>query len=342
MSAIRAAVVGCGDVSVVHLDAIAKRQGTELVGIAETDPGRRAAAAERRGVPGFATVEELLDAVRPDVVHVCTPHDQHAPVAIAALRAGASVLVEKPLADTIDAARELAAVLSESPGQLALCFQNRYNPPVRALQELIGSDALGRIEGAAATVLWHRTPEYYRDRPWRGTWSGGGGGLLMNQAIHTLDLLNWLLGPVEEVKGSASTRALADVIEVEDTAEMALRHASGVRSVFFATLGHGRNSDVEIEIVGERATATLRGDLTVRYADGRVMTVPERTATTGGQSYWGLSHELLIDDFHSRLSAPEPFWIGVDAGLDTLTTIAAVYDASFPQRGVVAEQGETE
>lgn len=329
---VRAAVVGCGDISIVHLEAIARREGSELVGVADLDAERREEAARHWQVPGFATVEQLIAATRPDVVHVCTPHDQHAPVAIAALEAGVSVLTEKPLADSPAAGRAIAAAAQASSGRLGVCFQNRYNAPVQAAKALLDSGDLGAIRGAAATVLWHRLPEYYENRPWRGTWAGGGGGLLMNQAIHTLDLLQWLLGPVDEATGSAATRALGDVIEVEDTAELLLRHASGAQSVLFATLGHATNSPVTIEIVTETATLTIRGDLTVAHADGRVETVRERSAAGGGRAYWGVSHELLIDDFHGRLGDDEPFWIGADAGLDTLSTITAVYDRSFPDR----------
>ncbi|TPW74034.1 Gfo/Idh/MocA family protein [Schumannella soli] len=339
---IRAAVIGCGDISAVHLAAIAARPGTRLVAIADTDAGRREAASATHAVPGFATLTELLDAVEVDVVHVTTPHSEHAPLAIEALRRGVNVLLEKPFAHSLEAGRELAdAVAAPGAGKLALCFQNRYNTPVRALFDRLRSGELGAIRGAVGTVLWHRTADYYRDRPWRGTWAGGGGGLLMNQAIHTLDLLQWMLGPVEQVSGSASTRSLGDVIEVEDTAEMVLTHAGGAQSVFFATLANSRNAAIEIQLETEHAVATLRGDLTIEWADGRVETVAEPVTATGERSYWGVSHELLIDHFHSTLADPEPFWIGVDAGLDTLTTINAVYDASFPDRAALAAVKET-
>ncbi len=330
MSPVRVGVVGIGDVSIVHLEAIAARAGSELVGIAEIDEPRRRAAAERWGVPGYASVEELIAAEHPDVVHVTTPHDQHAPVAIAALEAGVHVLLEKPLADSMEAGRAIGAALDASPAKLALCFQNRYNGPVRALRDLLDSGELGPIVGAWATVLWHRTPEYYAERPWRGRWQGGGGGLLMNQAIHTLDLLQWLLGPVAASAGTAATRALP--IEVEDTAELTMTHASGARSLLWATLANSRNAPVELEIETEHAVATLRGDLTIAHADGRVEVVRDVASLAGGRAYWGASHALLIDDFHGSLHDPEPFWIGTDAGLETLTTIAAVYERSFPDR----------
>lgn len=329
---VRAAVVGCGDISRVHFAAIAQREGSELVGVADTDAGRREVAAETHDVPGFATVESLIADVRPDVIHVCTPHDEHAPVAIAALDAGVAVLVEKPIASDLASARRIAEAAHRSGSRLGVCFQNRYNAPVRAAKELIASGGIGEVLGATATVLWRRTPEYYLDRPWRGTWHGGGGGLLMNQAIHSIDLLHWLLGPASTVDGTAATRALADVIEVEDTAELSIVHASGARSALYATLAHGRNAPVTIEVVGEDAVLSLAGDLTVDFTDGRTFRVEEGAQPGGERGYWGASHALLIDDFHSTLADADPFWIGADEGIAALTTIAAVYARSFPER----------
>ena len=210
-----------------------------------------------------------------------------------------------------------------------MCFQNRYNLPVLAMRAAIESGDIGDIVAAHATVFWHRTAQYYRDRPWRGTWIGGGGGLLMNQAIHTLDLLQWLVGDVESVAGSVSTRSLADVIEVEDTAEITLNHASGVRSLFYATLANGVNSPVTIDIVTERATLQLRGDLTITHANGSVETVAESPARLGERSYWGISHQVLIRDFYDHLGDGAPFWINPREAFKSLRIIKDVYAQSF-------------
>lgn len=324
----RAALVGCGDISVMHLAAIANNPDIELVAVCDTDPGRLAAATQKTGVPGFADHRELLAAGGVDVVHVTTPHNEHAPVAIDALRAGLDVLTEKPMAHTLAAAEQLAAVAADAPGRLAVCFQNRYNPPVQALRDHLRSGKLGRVLGASGTVIWHRTPDYYRDRPWRGTWAGGGGGLLLNQAIHTLDLLQWMMGEVTEVNGNASCRSLAGAIEVEDTAELNLTHASGAHSVFYATVSHARNAPVTAEFVTEEAVLRLDGDLTIDYADGRTETVAERRAPGGGRGYWGVSHEVLINDFYAGYGSGQPFWIGPQEGIKTIRIIDAVYRQS--------------
>jgi predicted dehydrogenase len=249
-----------------------------------------------------------------------------------ALERGIHVVLEKPVAHTRDEASRLIDAAAASNAKIAICFQNRYNAPVRAAHEALSTGDLGSVIGASATVLWHRTAAYYEDRPWRGRWSTGGGGLLMNQAIHTVDLVQWLVGPVASVRGNASTRFLNDVIEVEDTAEMVLTHTGGARSVFYATLAHASNAPVDIEIVTEKATLHLRGDLTVTHADGRVDTVTEAAAATGERAYWGVSHELLIQDFYSSLTDDGVFWIDPVAARASFDIIQDVYDQSYPER----------
>ncbi|WP_433872645.1 Gfo/Idh/MocA family protein [Saccharopolyspora sp. CA-218241] len=322
-----AAVIGCGDVSTVHLEAI-EAVGSELVAVCDTDPEVLAAAVERCGVPGFADHRALLAQVRPDVAHICTPHHQHVPVALDLLDAGVHVLVEKPLAHTLAAAERLVAAAERNPARIGVCFQNRYNATAQAARELLDSGELGAVLGATATVLWTRTPDYYLAKPWRGRWATAGGGLLINQAIHTLDLVQWLVGDVVDVRGRAATRLHGDVIEVEDTAELLLTHDGGARSVVFGSLANVVHAPVTIDITAERGSLSLRGDLTTTHADGRVETVRERRAPSNGRAYWGASHEALIRDFHARLGEDEPFWISPREAMKSLRVLTDVYAQS--------------
>lgn len=324
-----AAVIGCGDISTVHFEALGSLPNVTLIAVADPDPLRRATASEAHGVRGFADIDELLKSVRPDVVHICTPHDQHARVALACLERGINVITEKPLASTLEDGQRLANAAASSSSKIGVCFQNRYNPTAQAMRRIIDSGDLGAVTAAYATVIWSRTADYYLSRPWRGTWAGGGGGLLMNQAIHTLDLLQWLVGDITAATGGVSTRSLGDVIEVEDTADLVLTHSGGVRSVFYATLANATNAPVTLDITMERAQLSLRGDLTVTYDDGRVDVVPELRGMSGGRSYWGVSHQLLIADFYGRLHEPEPFWISPAEALKTLRIIKDVYSQSL-------------
>ncbi|WP_447942707.1 Gfo/Idh/MocA family protein [Microbacterium aurum] len=331
-SPLRVAVVGCGDISALHLAAIEECADAELVAVCDTDPGRLAEAMAATGVAGFGDVGTLLRDARPDVVHITTPHSTHADLAVAALEAGVHVVLEKPLAHDRAAAERLIAAAEGSDARIGVCFQNRYNATVQRAHEVLASGELGAVTGAAATVVWSRTAEYYRAAPWRGTWAGGGGGLLMNQAIHTIDLVQWLLGDVVEVTGGAGTRFLQDVIEVEDTADLVMTHASGARSVFYATLAHTANAPVTLDIEAEHGSLSLRGDLVIRRADGSVETIAEDSAAEGPRSYWGASHALLIHDFYRSLDDEDPFWIDAVEANKSLAIIQALYDLAYPSR----------
>ena len=332
-----AAVVGCGDVSVVHLRAIEQLAGSRLVAVCDTDPATAAAAAAAAGVPAFTDHRELLATQRPDVVHISTPHHQHVQVAVDCLEAGVHVVLEKPVAHTVAEAERLVAVAARHPEvKIGICFQNRYNAAVRAARALIESGDVGTVRGGAATVLWHRTPEYYAKRPWRGQRALSGGGVMINQAIHTLDLLQWLLGDVTSVAGQVGTNELGGFVDVEDTAQLVLHHGEDRRSVLFATTAHVTDSAVTVEVVAEHATLLIRGDLTVTWADGRVETVAERRAETGGRSYWGVSHDLLIEDFHAQLGAPEPFWISPAEGTKVSRILRDLYAANGQQPATTA------
>ena len=153
----------------------------------------------------------------------------------------------------------------------------------------------------------------------------------MNQAIHTVDLLQWLVGDVVAVTGNASTRFLGDTIEVEDTAEFVAEHAGGAQSAFYATLANAFNAPVTLDVVTEKAVLSLRGDLTVTHEDGRVDIVRERTSGSGGRSYWGVSHELLISDFYARLGDGDPFWISPAEAEKSLRIVKDIYRQSYPE-----------
>jgi UDP-N-acetyl-2-amino-2-deoxyglucuronate dehydrogenase len=321
----KVAVVGCGDVSIVHFEAIDAIAGAELVAVCDSDPATLSAAATQYGVPGFADHRKLIDAIAPDVVHVCTPHDQHADLAIDCIRAGVGVLIEKPLAHTPAEGDRVVVAAAEYGAKIGVCFQNRYNATAQAIYSALESGRLGGVLGGFGAVMWHRPATYYQARPWRGRWQTSGGGVMINQAIHTLDLLQWFLGEVTQFQGGVSQRLLGGDREVEDTADLVLDHSSGARSVLFATAANVVDSQVMLEIVTEEATLYVRGDLTITYADGSVEIIPERVAGSGGRAYWGASHQLLVRDFYDRLADEEPFWISPAEAAKSLRVIGELY-----------------
>lgn len=331
--ATRAALVGCGDVSVIHAEALEAIEGTELVAVCDTDPDRLRAATAAHGAAGYASLARMLDEARPDVVHVTTPHHQHVQVTIDCLEAGVHVIQEKPIAHTLADGQRLVDAAAGATAKVGICLQNRYNVSSEQARRIIDSGVLGEIRGAYASVVWFRTADYYLSRPWRGTRAQSGGGLLINQAIHTLDLVQWLMGDVVAVDGHAATRKFADVIEVEDTAEALFTHASGAQTSFYATLTAPVHRPVEVEIYGDRGALAIRNGLTLTLEDGTVEVFGEREVASAGRTYWGVSHEILIRDFYARLGEPEPFWISPTEAMASLRMLTAIYDQTHGMRG---------
>lgn len=306
----RVLLAGRGDVSVVHLAAISAL-GAELVGVCDSASDYRA----------------MLSSLRPDVVHVCTPHDTHVPLALEALAHGAHVLLEKPVAHTIDEASRLVDALADFPDlQVGVCLQNRYNATSRAAKNYLKT--ISRVRGGSATVCWHRDAAYYAKRPWRGTRARSGGGVLINQAVHTIDLMQWLLGDVVAVSGHAGSYANFPGVDVEDTANLLLDHAGGARSVVFATVTNAVDAPVTIEIVTSSAVLHLRGDLTITHDDGRIEVTTEPQVDGKGRDYWGASHQLLIADFYRAIEESEPFWITPAEALKSQLVIDEIYRKS--------------
>ena len=329
MSVKRAAIVGWGDVAIIHYEAIQAIEGVDLVGVVDTSPVQRDLATELLGVPAFATIDELVDAVAPDVVHVTTPHHQHITPTLEAMARGVHVIQEKPLAASIADGQRLLDAMADATVKVGICFQNRYNVSSQELRRLLDSGELGAVHGAYASVVWTRTADYYQAKPWRGSREESGGGLLINQAIHTLDLVQWFMGDVVDIVGHVATNKFGDVIEVEDTAEMLLTHASGLKTSFYATLTAPQHRPVEFELDCENAYVTLRSGLTVAWKDGRAPDFyEERKVPSGGRSYWGVSHELLIRDFYAKVDEPEPFWISPAEAMKTLKILKKTYEAS--------------
>lgn len=331
------AIVGAGAISTVHIESIAKLNGAHLKLIVDSDPVRAVQAAEKYHCEAACDFQALLNREDIQVVHLCTPHHLHAEMAIDLLRSGKHVLTEKPMAHHLHAAEALFREASQSSAQLGITFQNRYNASSRTIREMIDKGTLGRLLGLKGIVTWNREPAYYTSSPWRGRWATEGGGVLINQAIHTLDLLQWFGGEVASIEGSASTDTLGDTIEVEDTAHAHIRFANGARALFYATNAYVSNSPVELELVFEQGVLQLREDCLYLVQGSSTTLLCEPPATLDeqglvtGKSYWGISHQLLIEDFYDHVRSGTRFPIHAEEGIKTMRLITDLYASSQAQ-----------
>lgn len=255
---LRYGIVGAGVIAPLHIDAIRAVDDAELIGITDRDEARGLARADEAGCSFFPEYAELL-ALEPDVVVVCTPHPSHPPLTIAALEAGAHVLVEKPIAVETNDADAMIAAAERAGKLLAVSFQQRFRPVIVRAHELIAAGDLGPLVRVTVVDPLYRPEVYYGTAGWRGTWAGEGGGVLMNQSPHTLDLLCHLTGLPARVWGVARRRS--QPMEAEDTAAALLEYENGALGSFAVSTTEPGVQRIElvgdkgrIEIVGERFT----------------------------------------------------------------------------------------
>jgi UDP-N-acetyl-2-amino-2-deoxyglucuronate dehydrogenase len=253
------ALIGCGKIAEKHLHVLTHLPGGRLVSCFDNRPERAIARAQKAGggVLAARALEEALAAPGVDVVSVCTPSGSHASLAIAAARAGKHVIVEKPIALTLDEADRVIDACDAAGVKLFVVKQNRYNRPVQALRRALDAGRLGRLFMGGSRVLWHRDQRYYDSEPWRGTWAQDG-GVITNQASHHVDLLIWLMGDVVSVFATG-TRVLHE-IETEDTATVLLRFRHGAAATVQATTcTQPRDLEGSIALFGTRGTVEIGG-----------------------------------------------------------------------------------
>lgn len=324
MAKIRTALIGCGSISKVHLDALSHMDNVELVSVADVKEDRAKARAEQYGCAYTTDWTEYVSRDDIDVVHICTPHYLHAPMAIALLDSGKRVLTEKPMASEVADAEEM---IRHSNGRLAVVFQNRYNEASQFIRQSIADGRYGKLLSMRAAVNWHRTPEYYTESGWRGFYKTEGGGVLINQAIHTLDLMLYFAGKPASVRGHVSTDLLYDTIEVEDTASGLIKFESGLLANFYCTTTFGTDRPVEIELVFERATLKTDAETLHVTQNGGTELICS-SAASGAKAYWGTTHEVLLRDFYKAVEEKRPFWIDGESALPVLKLLKGVYESS--------------
>jgi predicted dehydrogenase len=264
LHALRYAIAGgAGGIAKTHINALARLSGAQVVALCDIDAGRGKARASEVGCTFFIDHRQMLDEAQPDVVVICTPHPSHATIAIDSLRSGAHVLTEKPMAIEVAEADAMIEAAERAERILVVNFQQRFRPIIEFARDFIASGQLGELVRVACIEPWYRPAAYYRSAAWRGSWRGEGGGVLMNQAPHTLDLLCHLAGMPVKVWGWTRTRHHA--IECEDSAQAMLEFANGAPGVIQVNTTEA-GARQRLEIVGDCAALELNGDtLTITH-----------------------------------------------------------------------------
>lgn len=259
------ALIGCGRISGKHLESIAQLSDElKLVAVCDIIADRAKAAGEKYSVNWYTDYEEMLNKEEPDIVSVCTPSGLHPQHGIAAAQRGLHVIVEKPMAITLEAADRLIQACDKARVELFVVKQNRLNTTLQMLKRAVDKGRFGQIYMVHSNVFWQRPQSYYDMAKWRGTWEFDGGSF-MNQASHYVDAVQWLIGPVEHVM--AETATMARRIETEDTGSAILKFRNGVIGTINVTmLTYPKNFEGSITILGEKGTAKV-GGIAVNHID---------------------------------------------------------------------------
>jgi len=333
----RVAVVGCGRISTNHFDAIAKVDGLSVAAVCDAVEQRAKEAGEKLGVPWFTSYEAMLRDVPSDIVTVATPSGLHPAHGVLAARAGKHVVCEKPMAITLAAADELVHACDSSNVKLFVVKQNRLNPAIQLLKRAMDKGRFGKVYLANTTVRWARPQSYYDQAPWRGTWEFDGGAF-MNQASHYVDLMQWLVGPVESV--IAKTATLARKIEAEDTGVAVLRFRSGALGTIEVTmLTYPRNLEGSITILGEKGTAKVGGTAVNRvekweFADADPDDALVESSNTNPVSVYGFGHEGYYRNVLAVLRGDASADTDGRGGRKSLELILGIYESARTGREV--------
>ncbi len=338
------AVVGTGMIAEVHAQAIQQTPEAKLVAVWTRSVERREAFAQRFGCRAAGSLQELVGDPEVRAVCIATPSGAHAEVAVPLLEAGKAVLCEKPMEISLAAVDRILVAAEQGGGVVAGVFQMRLGHGAQLLKAAVEAGRFGRLTLCSAYNKWWRSPEYYGSSSWKGTWKLDGGGALMNQGIHAVDLLQWIAGLPAEVSAFAATRTHTG-IEAEDTVAATLRFPHGALGVIEAATSAWPGYELRIEIMGDRGSAVLLNDRIVRWefaepqpGDDAILNSDATTAIKVGSSDpRGMSwegHRVLVHDLACALrDGGAPMIPGAEARR-AVALVLAIYESARSGRSV--------
>ena len=327
---LRVGVIGCGRISVMHFVSIGSIDEVELVACCDIKKERADAAAKEYGVKAYTSYEEMLDTENLDAVHLCLPHHLHCKVAIAAFERGVHVLTEKPMDIDYASAENAVKRAKELGVTFGVIFQCRYNNSAKLVKEAVTSGRLGKVISARSTLTWTRPDDYYAGSDWKGTWDKEGGGVVIDQAIHSIDLTRWVIdSEVESVSCSMANRG-HELVDVEDSAEGLVTFKNGVKYGFYCMNNYGCDEPIEIRLLCEKGKVVFGyDDALITYNDGTTESAHQdenKLSYKGGKDYWGIHHVKQIRQFYNALLGREELEISGEEALKTHKLIMDIYE----------------
>ena len=312
----KVAIIGLGVIGNVH-KSIIEDLDVDLVAACDVDANKSDGTIN---IPFYSNYIEMLEKEKPDVVHICTPHHLHADMVIECLSRNVNVLCEKPLCIKKEDIPRILKAEKDSKAILGVCHQNRYNKEYLFIKDYIKDK---KVLGGTASVVWNRDKDYYAQAEWRGKWATEGGGVLINQSLHTLDIMQWLIGMPKTVSASISNLTLKDYIEVEDTASLV---CSGDKSfTFFATNASTQSLPVSVTVVTEDELIYASKNKVVCGA--KVHDFSGEVKVFGKECY-GMGHLPLIEDFYDCVTNGKKFQIDGEEGTKVVKIVLSAYESN--------------
>ncbi|MBY0146857.1 Gfo/Idh/MocA family protein [Neobacillus niacini] len=329
---LKVAVIGLGDVSSVHLSAIKGNTRAELVAVCDIDETRKDIVP---GVNFYTDFQDMLEKEVLDCVHICLPHYLHFPVTKACVENGVHVFQEKPLSLNSEEGSALVKLEEKHKDiKIGVCFQNRFNETFEVLKKIVESEQYGKVLGIKGLVAWARPKSYYDNKPWRGKLEYAGGGVMINQSIHTLDQMQLLGGEIKSIRGSID-QLLDYGVEIEDTATASIHFENGAKGFFFATIANANNSSVELQVVFEKQKFTIKDSILTKLdEEGKKVELIEDTKMPGSKFYYGASHMKLINKFYECIVENTNEYVHVKDALPSMKMIDSIVKSSELKREV--------
>lgn len=331
-SVLKAGIVGLGTISYIHQIAIEQSEIAELVAVCDVNPLTHKDYSDYHF---YSNLEDMLKTEDLDVVHVCLPHDLHKPATELIHSYGVHVFMEKPIGISYQEAKELSELVKDSDVKVGVSFQNRYNLSVQTLKNLLKDETVKAVKGI---VTWFRPKSYYEAQPWRGQLARAGGGVIINQAIHTLDLMHYFAGDVVDCRAQLSQLLDYD-IEVEDTASATFNFENGSNGLFIATNAFVKNSTVEVEVITNKATYIIKDNCLFKYnEDEQREFICEDELLTNFKSYYGQGHKLCAKAFYQAIIDQTDDYIKIDDAIETMKMVDLMKESSNNTRLITVEE----
>ena len=341
MKKVGIAIIGSGMVAHVHAAALQEIETADVRGVWGRNQAVAGEFAAKYGIPSYPSYEAVLADPTVEAIINCLPPGVHADFGVRAATAGKHLFVEKPIDVSLDKAGQLVRAFRDHDRILSVVFQNRFTPAARKVKAALDSGLLGRIIQGDAYVKWYRPPEYYRANAWRGTQAIEGGGALINQAIHTIDLLQWFMGPVKSIFGHVKTAVHS--IETEDLGVAVLEWANGAVGVIEGSTALWPGVKEKIEIHGEKGFITLEGgNITAWKVMGceeadYVDPVKVSYGATNSPAISHVNHQAQIEDFIAAIRENRDPLVTGEEGTKALAIVLGIYESS--RRGQPVEIG---